>query len=152
MAMLLFLALASQKFILWCGLFDLAYACVKLSYTCPWSFALLTFRIRCISEFGITNHAVNSDAELILNSRDWKGESNLGLETDWISVGGRAQQSLYFNQVICEWPTQPFSKRENYCLGDESQESASLLVRFSSSLENKSEAYQSGLNQENLVG
>lgn len=35
-----------------------------------------------------------------------------------------------------------YSKRENYCLGGESQESVSLLVRFSSSLENKGRDYQ----------
>ena len=35
-----------------------------------------------------------------------------------------------------------YSKRENYCLGGESQERASLLVSFSSSLENKGRDYQ----------
>ena len=35
-----------------------------------------------------------------------------------------------------------YSKRENYCLGGENQERASLLVGFSSSLENKGRDYQ----------
>ena len=42
-----------------------------------------------ISEFGIFNHAANSDAALIL-IQEIEKEANLELETACISVGGRA--------------------------------------------------------------
>lgn len=141
--MLLFLALllAEIYFVMWPFWLGLCMCQIVLYMSlifCPANIShTITFQSL---ESSITS--VNSDAELILNSRDWKG-GQLGAR-DWLNFCGR--QSPLKACISTRWfvsdPCGYYSKRENYCLGDESQESASLLVRFSSSLENKGRAYQ----------